>query len=102
MPITLPVLSTIGPPESPGWSAASVSIRPVSFSELPESSRAVIDLPRPVMWPGEELGVPPTPPALPCVVTSCPTSRLLELPSGAVWRPEAPVSWIAATSAPSA
>ncbi len=43
MPITTPCAVTSGPPESPGFSAASVWMRPVSCSELlPEASLAVM------------------------------------------------------------
>ncbi len=48
MPITLPVLLTSGPPESPGWMGAVWWISPVSRSTVPApSSEAMIDAPRP-------------------------------------------------------
>ncbi len=60
MPMTLPALSTRGPPESPGTMLASVSIIPLRFSER-SPSLAVIDWSRPVMVPLASAGVPPRP-----------------------------------------
>ena len=42
MPSTRPAALISGPPESPGWIGAFVSSKPVSCSELPSSSLAVI------------------------------------------------------------
>ena len=89
IPITCPSTSTSEPPESPGWSCALVSIRPVRLSESVPPSLAVIERPTPTMLPRAELGVPPTPPAFPTATTASPTRTLSESPSLAVVRPDA-------------
>src|SRR5579875_4210222 len=92
-PITSPWSFTSGPPESPGWMFAFVSISPVSCSDVPElSSDAVIDWLSAVTVPGATDGVPPTPPALPRATTLSPTLTLDESPVVAVVRPDAPDS----------
>ena len=90
MPTTRPRLLTSGPPESPGSTPAFVSISPVSCSEPPASSEAVIDLPRPVTVPVAEAMLP-VPPALPRAVTFAPTVSFAELIE-TVFRLEAPCS----------
>ena len=96
MPTTLPALSSSGPPESPGWTPAFVSIRPVSCSELPCSSLATIDLLRPVTVPRADVRFP-VPPAFPTARTTSPTAALEEL-TEIVFRFEAPCSRRTATS----
>src|SRR5499427_6075807 len=99
MPITLPVVLTSGPPESPGWMGALWWISPVSCSEVPApSSDAVIDAPRPATWPTATDGVPPLPSALPSATTLSPTFTEDESPSAAVCSPEAPTAWMTAMS----
>ena len=79
MATTLPKRLTSGPPESPGWMSQLVSMRSVSFSEVPSpASLAVIDWPSAVTEPPATLGVPPTPPALPMPITPSPPSTELE------------------------
>ena len=52
IPITWPLSFTSGPPESPGWMSALVSMRPVRFSEVPSPwSLAVMDWPRATTLP---------------------------------------------------
>ena len=93
MPITLPVLLTSGPPESPGWMGALWWMSPVSRSEVPApSSEATIDAFRPAMCPTATAGVPPLPSALPSATTLSPTFAVDESPRAAVCSPEAPCS----------
>ena len=88
-----------GPPESPAWMSALVSISPVSCSELPDdSSEAVMAWLSAVIWPEATAGVPPTPPALPSATTSSPTAAEEESPVVATVSPDAPVSWSTAMS----
>ena len=89
MPITFPP-DISGPPESPGWSPASVSIRPDSRSAPPWSSPTSIDLPSPVIRPWAEARLP-VPPALPTAVTTWPTTRV-EVESADVFRFAAPLA----------
>ena len=85
MAIACPALLRSGPPESPGCTAASVSMSPCSRSALPPpGSLAVIDRCRAVILPIASLGVPPAPPALPIAVTLAPTRSMDESPSGTV------------------
>ena len=97
MPITRLEPLNSGPPESPGWSGALLSIRPSSCSEPFCSSDAVIVLPRPTIVP-RTLASFPVPPALPVAVTCWPTRSVEEFPSAAVRRFDAPLSWSTATS----
>src|SRR5215471_7055315 len=101
-PITWPCEFTSGPPESPAWMSAFVSIKPDSRSdELEPSSDAVIDWLSAVTAPAATDGVPPTPPALPMPTTLSPTRTVDESPVVAVVSPEAPdscstaMSWLA-------
>ncbi len=80
MPITWPLALIRGPPESPGWIAASVWSMLESCSLSPSGSVAVIDWPKAVTDPLAVLGLPPTPPALPIATTVSPTETLVELP----------------------
>ena len=97
MPMTRLEPSSSGPPESPGWSAAFVSIRPSSCSAPFCSSDAVIVLPRPTIAP-RTVDSFPVPPALPVAVTCWPTCSFEEFPTVAVRRFDAPLSWSTATS----
>ena len=73
MPMTCPAVLTSGPPESPGWMPALWWMSPVSCSGgARPSSEAVIDAPRPAMWPVATAGVPPLPSALPSATTFWP------------------------------
>ena len=73
--------------------------QPVNCSAEPDdSSEAVIDWSRSVTVPGAADGVPPAPPALPIATTLSPTATVLELPREAVCSPEAPWSFMTATS----
>ena len=76
IPITRPFASASAPPESPGWSCASVSIIPIRRSESEPPSLAVIELPSRTMLPRAALGVPPAPPAFPTATTASPTRTL--------------------------
>ena len=97
--MTCPCEFTSGPPESPAWMSAFVSISPVSCSEDPEdSSEAVIDWLSAVTEPAATDGVPPTPPALPSATTLFPTPTVEESPVVAVVSPDAPESWSTAMS----
>ena len=62
IPITAPELSTSGPPESPGWIAALVWIKPESCSLAPPTRRRRDRLVEPVIQPPALDGVPPVPP----------------------------------------
>ncbi len=73
MPMTRPALFMRGPPESPGCSAALVSIRPLSRAGLPLSSATVIAFARPVMRPVAET-IRPVPLAFPTALTVWPTT----------------------------
>ena len=76
MPSTLPVDESIsGPPESPGWIPAFVSTRPVSCSEPPASSLAVIVWRSATILPAAVVSLP-VPPALPIAVTASAGARL--------------------------
>src|SRR3954463_1440284 len=98
MPTTASEESSSGPPESPAWMAASVSISPVRCSGLlPSESLAVMLRSTAVTVPGAALGVPPVPPALPTPVTASPVDTADELVF-TVARPEASTSWTTATS----
>ncbi len=98
MPTTSPLVLTRGPPESPGWMPALVSISPLSCSALPaDSSEAVMVRPVPVTLPVATDGVPPLPPALPSATTFWPLCTPEELRLTVV-RPEAFCSWSTATS----
>ena len=77
---------------------AFVWIMPVSFSELPFGSFAVIERSRPVTDPVATAGVPPLPRALPIPDTWSPTETDEESPGVIVSRFEASWSWISATS----
>src|SRR5689334_24335232 len=57
---TRPAAFRSGPPESPGWSSASVTKSPVRRSELPWPSEATIERSSAVILPVDELGAPPT------------------------------------------
>ena len=97
--MTLPLVSTSAPPESPGWIFAFTWIRPESCSLVPsKSSAAVIVWFRAPIEPPALDGVPPAPPALPTPTTASPTESFDESPSFAVVRPEAPWSWSTAMS----
>src|ERR1700722_20414991 len=99
MPITAPSPLTSGPPESPCWMGAFVSIMPCSCSVVPAPlSLALMDWSRPWMVPCAVDGRPPWPPALPSASTAWPTLALLESDSVTVCSPEAPTSWSRATS----
>jgi len=99
IPMTLAELLTSGPPESPGWIGAFVWMSPDRLSALsPLSLPTVIDWFRAWTTPLTADGVPPTPPALPMATTSSPTATAEELPVWTVASPEAPFSWITATS----
>jgi len=100
MPTTAPDVFTRAPPESPGSIPALVSMSPLSRSlELVSSSLAVIDWLTAMTDPLVEVGVPPTPPALPRATTAAPTFTICALAIGTVFRPEAPFSLSTATSA---
>ena len=75
-----------GPPESPGWSGALVSISPVSRLEPPSSSLTVIARCSPTSLPVFVLKTP-APPALPTAVTWSPTLMEFEFPTLAVVNP---------------
>src|ERR1700730_960822 len=79
--------------------AASLSIIPVSCSDFPPLSLAVMVWLSPVTVPVETLGVPPRPRALPMAATGSPTWRVDEEARVTVGRPETPSIWIRATSA---
>src|ERR1700712_2633728 len=88
MPTIWPLALYSGPPESPAWIGALLSIRPVRFSGFdPFSSLAVIDWLSAVTEPVAELGVPPTPPALPTAVTTSPTDTVAVVEIFAVCSP---------------
>src|SRR6266567_4217964 len=100
MPTTWSDALYSGPPESPAWIAASVSISPASVIEPPpDSSLTVIVRRRATTTPAAALGVPPTPPALPTPVTESPTDTAGSEAMSAVARPEAPESGRTAMSA---
>src|SRR5579884_2190255 len=66
IPMTWPFVLTKGPPESPGWIGALVSIMPFRVSALePSSSLAVMLWLSACTVPVTTDGGPPTPPALP-------------------------------------
>jgi hypothetical protein len=98
IPITRRPAAKSGPPESPGWSSASVLINPVSRARPPWSSPTVIERPTPVMWPAVVTSVP-VPPALPTAVAVWPTLTFDESPTDTVCRPLALWSFRSATSA---
>ena len=90
MPMTVPSASMSEPPESPGWMSASVSMRPLSRSDVPlDELVAVMDLSRPVTLPAASIGCPPSPPALPRPTTGSPTRTVDESPIGAGVSPDA-------------
>src|SRR6478752_5596844 len=98
MPTTWLLALKSGPPESPAWTFASVSMRPFDCSAFePLSSVAVIVWSRAVTWPGAALGVPPVPPAFPTAVTESPTDTLAD-EMWAVCSPDASDSFKTATS----
>ena len=100
-PITVPVVLTSGPPESPACRAAFVRISLVSCSAVPvASSVAVIVSFRPVTVPAATAGVPPLPPALPRAITFSPMAAFDELLTVTVLRPDAPLSCSTAISPP--
>src|SRR5438270_777085 len=80
----------------------SPGLMPARATGEPGASRAVIDLPRPTIAPGELLGVPPTPPALPHATTAACTCSPVDEPTGAIARREELCSWMTATSSPTA
>ena len=96
IPTTLCAALNSGPPESPGSSSLFASISPVR-RWLPDSSVTVIARASAVTRPDEETRVP-VPPALPVVVTACPTRTADELPSETVFRFGAPLACSTATS----
>ena len=99
MPTTWPSVLTSAPPESPGWMCAFVWIMPVSFSEVPFGSFAVIDRFRPVTAPFATVGrAAACPSALPIPATWSPTETEPESPGVMCRRSEAFCSWISATS----
>ena len=61
------------------------------------ASLAVIDWLKAVTDPPAVAGVPPVPPALPIPTTASPTETD-EVLVVTVWRPDAPFSWMTATS----
>src|SRR5260370_40746922 len=66
MPTTRPDVSTRGPPESPGWIGALISMSPLRVSALPPPwSLAVIVWLRVVTPPRLTAGPPPRPRAFP-------------------------------------
>ena len=98
MPTIWPAASYSGPPESPEMIGASISIRPVSFSESwPVPSLAVIDWFSAVTEPVDAVSVP-LPPALPTPTIASPTETPDESPTLAVVSPEALRSCSTATS----
>ena len=97
IPITSPDAFRSGPPESPGRTAAFVSIRPLRFSLPPCSSLTLIERPRPVTVPDAEISLP-VPPAFPSARTDSPASTESESPMGVVFRFEAPLACRTATS----
>ena len=99
MPTTAPSPFTSGPPESPSWMGASVSIMPCNCSVVPAPlSLALMDWSRALMVPCAVDGRPPLPPALPSASTASPTLALLESDSVTGFSPDAPTSWSSATS----
>ncbi len=98
MPMTWPVASKSGPPELPGSSCASVSMRSLSCSVSFRSLRTVIERFRPVTDPSVTVGDPCLLNALPMATTASPTDTCDELPTLMVGRPEAPSAWRTATS----
>ena len=82
MPMTLPELSTSGPPEFPGLMAASVWNMLVRVSvAVPDESLACTVRPVAEMIPWVTVGVPAERPrALPMATTASPTCTLSELP----------------------
>ena len=99
MPMTCPLESTSGPPESPAMTSASVSSRPVRRSpELPESSVAVMLWPVAVMLPVATEGSPGLAIALPIAATAMPFDTDEVSPAFIVVSPEAPCSLMRATS----
>src|SRR3984893_2304261 len=103
MPPTGPAPFTSGPPESPGWRAALVWMRPLRFSEVPAvGSLAVMSRLRPTTRPWLIDGGPGPARAMATDTTPSPTRPLEESPKGATLRPDAPWSWITDTSSATA
>ncbi|COY83621.1 Uncharacterised protein [Mycobacterium tuberculosis] len=97
IPTTCPRPLTTGPPESPGWIAASNWINPFNVSSAPVSeSDACTVWPSATTLPGTARGVPPCPPLLPIATTGSPTAT--PPPIAADGRPPAPRSCSTATS----
>ena len=97
IPITWPAVFSSGPPESPGRTAAFVSISPLRLSLPPWSSLTVIARSTLVTVPEAELSLP-VPPAFPTACTASPTSTVAESPREAAFRFEAPLACMTATS----
>ena len=92
IPTTCPAALTSGPPESPGWIGASISMTLPNDSVPPRPSLTVMDCPRFEMLPWVTVGVPPWPSALPMATTSWPTERVEESARVTVGSPDKP--WI--------
>ena len=97
IPTTWPAAFISGPPESPGRTAAFVSIIPDRLSLPPWSSPTVIARSTPVTVP-EAARSEPVPPAFPSAFTDWPAARVAESPRGTVFRFEAPLACRTATS----
>ena len=94
-----PLGLTIGPPESPGWIGALVWIIPCSVSGFWPLSLGGDRLVRPPRRHRPcALGVPPWPPAFPIATMGWPMSSGAGLAGVIVGRPDAPFSWMTATS----
>ena len=101
IPIASPFKFTSGPPEFPGFIAASVWINPLNSCMVgslpPVSDAALIDLASPEMMPDETVFLK-IPSALPIAMTDSPRSILEELPRSTIGSGSSELIFIIATS----